>query len=112
MNSNATRALRWAFSTLSLPSSHGRTIVAEPNGSLPVPRNVCQYTTANRSCSFIDFPSTTSLSLYQRNASGFFDCGPSYLIFWISGNAGMGWLVVLGRRWRARIQNGDRLVGD
>ena len=31
-----------AFFTLFVPSSHGRCIVPAPNGSLPVPRNVCQ----------------------------------------------------------------------
>ena len=35
MNSNATRSRLLAFSTLSLPSSHGLVIVGPPNGSNP-----------------------------------------------------------------------------
>ena len=42
MNSNATRTRFWAISTESVPSSHGRSMVPGPNGSLPVPRKVCQ----------------------------------------------------------------------
>ncbi len=42
MNSNATRARFLAFSTESVPSSQGRTAQPGPNGSAPVPRNVCQ----------------------------------------------------------------------
>ena len=42
MNSKATRARFSALSTELLPSSQGRTAVPGPNGSEPMPRNVCQ----------------------------------------------------------------------
>jgi hypothetical protein len=87
-----------------VPSSHGQCLVAAPNGSPPVPRNVCQNATLNlnQSCSymskfklkskcssnkkthfeykckptFIFFPRISSSELYHLNESGFLLVGP------------------------------------
>lgn len=39
--------LLFAIATELVPSSHGQYLVAAPNGSPPVPRNVCQNATLN-----------------------------------------------------------------
>lgn len=88
-----------------VPSSHGQCLVGAPNGSPPVPRNVCQNATLNlnQSCSyirvnssrnpsvggtknvcieykwkptFIFFPIISSSALYHLNESGFLLDGP------------------------------------
>lgn len=90
-----------AIATELVPSSHGQTFVGAPNGSPPVPRNVCQNATLNLIQSycwqnlqsttisylkksinteqlptFIFFPRISSSPLYHLNARGFLLEGP------------------------------------
>jgi hypothetical protein len=77
LNSKAARSVASAF-CIGLPAlCHGRTQASGPNMSAPLPFSVCQNATAKRRCSAIGLPRTIRFASYQRNASGFFESGPS-----------------------------------
>merc|ERR1719422_1535731 len=62
-NSKPALRRRLALARLSVPSPQGRSSVGKPNGSAPVPLNVCQKQTEKRSHSSMVLPCTTSEAL-------------------------------------------------